>query len=342
VGVSWTGAFQLSDPKPPHIFPVEPAESYSHPVRRYRGFIVDNERWERFAFRSDDVIISTPAKCGTTWMQTIVGMLVLDRVDLGAPIDTISPWLDMLIYTDGEMFRLLEEQRHRRFMKTHTPLDGVPRLPSVTYITMIRHPLDVALSYRDHDENLDFERIVALRTTASGPAETEESLFEDEPKEPDAYLRWFIDNDIESKGNGPYSLADYCNQIRTYWDARGEPNVHLFHYIDLWNDRDFEMRRVAAVLGVTVDEERWPAFVEAAGLDSMRSRAVDTAPGVQSRFWRSPERFFRLGGRRDWESLLDDHDITHFNERLRDLAGDATDWALGGRVALEEDPSHTG
>jgi aryl sulfotransferase len=303
---------------------------------------VDSERWQRFPFRSDDVVISTPAKCGTTWMQTIVGMLVLDRVDLGVPIDAISPWLDMLIYTDEEMFRLLEEQRHRRFIKTHTPLDGLPRLPSVTYITMSRHPLDVALSYRDHDKNLDSKRLEALRTTASGPGESEESLFDDEPKERDAYLRWFIDNDLEPRGSGPYGLADYCNQIKTYWEARGERNVHLFHYTDLWNDRESVMRRVATVLGVTIAEERWSAFVEAAGLDSMRSRVDDTAPGTQAGFWRSPEQFFRVGGARDWASLLDERDIIHFNDRLRDLAGEATDWVLRGRVALEEDSSQRG
>ncbi len=78
-------------------------------MRRYRGFIADSERWQRFAFRRDDVVISTPAKTGTTWMQTIVAMLVLDPVDLRAPISTMSPWLDMLIYTDEEMFHLLEE-----------------------------------------------------------------------------------------------------------------------------------------------------------------------------------------------------------------------------------------
>jgi aryl sulfotransferase len=106
-------------------------------MRRYRGFVVDSARWERFEFRSDDVIISTPAKCGTTWMQTIVGMLLLDRIDLGAPILTISPWLDALLHTDEEVFNLLDRQTHRRLIKTHTPLDGVPRHPSVTYITMI-------------------------------------------------------------------------------------------------------------------------------------------------------------------------------------------------------------
>jgi aryl sulfotransferase len=140
---------------------------------------VASERWQRFAFRPDDIVISTPAKCGTTWMQTIIGMLVFDRIDLGAPISTISPWLDMLTYTDEETFRLLEEQRHRRFIKTHTPLDGVPRLPSVNYIAVIRHPLDVALSYRDHDENLDSERLVELRTTAAGPDDTEDGSLGD-------------------------------------------------------------------------------------------------------------------------------------------------------------------
>jgi aryl sulfotransferase len=65
--------------------------------------MADSARWERFAFRPDDVIISTPSKCGTTWMQMIVGMLLLNRTDLGAPISSISPWLDMLIHTDDDV-----------------------------------------------------------------------------------------------------------------------------------------------------------------------------------------------------------------------------------------------
>jgi hypothetical protein len=35
-------------------------------MRRYRGYVVDSERWERFAFRSDDVVISTPANLRPT------------------------------------------------------------------------------------------------------------------------------------------------------------------------------------------------------------------------------------------------------------------------------------
>jgi aryl sulfotransferase len=312
---------------------------YRAPVRRYRGVMADSARWERFRFRPGDVVISTPSKCGTTWMQTIVGMLLLDRVDLGAPIGTLSPWLDMLIRTDDEVFGLLEAQTHRRFIKTHTPLDGVPRHDEVTYIAVIRHPLDVALSNADHFENERAERAIELRTRAAGPPDLPER--ELPPDDLAGYLRWFIDNDVAPTGSGPYGLADYCEQILTFWDAREASNVHLFHYADLWADREGEMRRVASVLSVPIDEDRWPAFVEAAGLESMRSRAEDTAPEAHLGLWRDPRAFFRSGGTRGWASLMSPDDLAHFDERLRELAGDATGWVLGGRTAIGAEPLHT-
>jgi aryl sulfotransferase len=302
-------------------------------LRRYRGFMADSTRWERFTFRPDDVVISTPSKCGTTWMQTIVGMLLLGRVDLGAPISTISPWLDMLIRSDQEVFGLLDRQSHRRFIKTHTPLDGVPRHESVTYIAVARHPLDVALSDRDHGENMREDRAAELRVAASGPASPHLGVREPPPEQPGDYLRWFIDNEEPPTGSGPHGLDDYCQQIRTYWEARGAANVHLFHYADMWADLDGEMRRVAAALGVPIDEDRWPGFVDAAGLTSMRARAAHTAPEAHLGMWASAEGFFRSGGTRNWASLLTTDDISHFQQRLRALAGDAAEWATSGRAA---------
>src|SRR5690606_14544122 len=112
------------------------------------------------------IVITTPSKSGTTWMQTIVAMLVLDRADLPAPIATLSPWLDMQIHTDAEVLALLDAQEHRRFIKTHTPLDGVAYSPPVTYLAVIRHPLDVALSDRDHRANTREDRARELRLAA--------------------------------------------------------------------------------------------------------------------------------------------------------------------------------
>jgi hypothetical protein len=302
-------------------------------VRRYRGFFADNTRWERFRFRDDDIVISTPSKCGTTWMQHIVGSLVLDRPALGVPISTVSPWLDMLIRTDDEVFGMLEAQGHRRWIKTHTPLDGLPLHPTVTYITVIRHPLVVALSDRDHRSNMDRERAVELRTAVAG---TFSSASGRDPEPPDIgdFLRWFVDNDARPTGSGPNGLADFCQQVTTYWEARSLPNVHLFHYSDLWDDLAGEMRLVADALDVTVDDARWSEFMDAAALNSMRDRAADTAPDAHLALWQEPQAFFRSGGHRDWASLLTKADIVHFNDRLVTLARDATPWILNGRASL--------
>ena len=187
---------------------------------------------------------------------------------------------------------------------------------------VVRHPLHVAMSDRDHGANVREERAVELRVSVAGPAERGDS--DPLPEDPAEFLRWFIDNDEPPTGSGPHGLDDYCQQVRTYWDARDAANVHLFHYADLWADRDGEMRRVATALGVPIDEERWPAFVEAAGLTSMRARAADTAPDAHMGIWESPERFFSAGGTRDWASFLSKDDV-HFDARMRLLCGDATD-----------------
>jgi aryl sulfotransferase len=304
-------------------------------MRRYRGRTADSARWERFQFRDDDIVISTPSKCGTTWMQHIVGMLVLDRTELGAPISQLSPWLDMLLRTDDDVFATLDAQTHRRWIKTHTPLDGVPLHAGVTYIAVVRHPLDVALSDRDHSANQDTERVRALRAVVVGDLDPAfAAKWPDPPEDAAEHLRWFIDNDLPPSGSGPNGLADFCDQASTYWARRHTPNVHLFHYADLWNDLDGEMRRVADALDVPVDEPRWPQFVEAATIDSMRARAGSTAPEAHLSIWHDPQQFFRVGGTREWAALLDESDLDHFHDRVRELAGDAAPWILTGRAAL--------
>jgi aryl sulfotransferase len=93
---------------------------------RYQSFLTDSSRWEGFQFRPGDIIISTPAKCGTTWTQMICALLVFQTPELPRPLDLLSPWLEMRLRRRREVFDLSEAQTHRRFIKSHTPLDGLP------------------------------------------------------------------------------------------------------------------------------------------------------------------------------------------------------------------------
>lgn len=309
-------------------------------LRRYRGPMVDSARWQRFAFRPGDVVISTPSKCGTTWMQHIVGMLLLDGTDLGAPLSQVSPWLDALTRSEAEVFALLQAQGHRRFVKTHTPLDGVPLVDGVHYVSVIRHPLDVALSDLDHDRNsVDGAagrlRDAVIAAEGGSPWQWPPGWsWPPEGDDPRERLLWFVAAENPSTGSGPHGLADYCDQVRATWARRHRANVHLVHYQDLWDDLAGEMRRVAGVLEVDVDEDLFARQVEAATLESMRARAHDTAPEAQHGFWRSPADFFRRGGRRDWARHLRPAEVAAFDVRLDALAGDAAAWVRNGRAAL--------
>jgi len=103
-------------------------------VRRYEASMYDSSRWDGFELRPGDIIISTPPKCGTTWTQMICALLILQEPELPLPLDALSPWIDMVTRARTDVFADLEAQTHRRFIKTRTPLDGIPSDPAVTYI----------------------------------------------------------------------------------------------------------------------------------------------------------------------------------------------------------------
>ncbi len=64
------------------------------------------------------------------------------------------------------------------------------------------------------------------------------------------------------------------------WARRHRHNVVLVHYDDLLSDLDGAMRRLAGLLGIAVDERRWPALVQAATFESMRGSASARPPSV--------------------------------------------------------------
>src|SRR3954469_20018941 len=137
-------------------------------MERYHNLVFDSARWESFPFRDDDIIISTPPKCGTTWTQMLCALLVFNTTTFDRPLAHISPWLDMMTRPLESVLADLDAQTHRRFIKTHTPLDGLPYDERVTYLCVGRDPRDVAVSCAHHLANLDLEQFLAVRQRAVG------------------------------------------------------------------------------------------------------------------------------------------------------------------------------
>src|SRR5215472_18618275 len=93
----------------------------------------DSTIWNDFRFRDDDIVISTYGKSGTTWTQQIVGQLLFGGKP-GIPVAEMSPWLDLRVPPKAVKLPEVEAQTHRRFIKTHLPVDALVFSPKAKYI----------------------------------------------------------------------------------------------------------------------------------------------------------------------------------------------------------------
>lgn len=191
------------------------------PHRRYVSADEDSARWDDFVFRDGDIVISSRSKHGTTWLQMITLLLIHERPVLPAPLAQLSPWLDHLVEPRETVIARLAAQRHRRVVKTHTPLDGIPLDPQVTYLVVARHPLDAAVSLYHQTGNIDRERLHRL-TNAPPPASTgsRPTL--------QAWLSRWIEHDAEPTA-ALDSLPGVLRHLTDAWE-RDAANVVLLHY----------------------------------------------------------------------------------------------------------------
>jgi hypothetical protein len=306
----------------------------------YRSIVSDSSRWDGFAFRPGDVVISTPPKSGTTWTQMLCALLIFDGPAFPAPLGGLSPWLDMCNRPLAEVTAELAAQTHRRFIKTHTPLDGLPLHSDVTYLVVGRDPRDVAISYEHHAANMDFERFLELRAAAVGNQDLAELPPRRVPSEdPVERFRDFI---VEETQISPPTLGSVLHHLDTGWQRRRDPNVVLFHYADLTADLAGELLRLARVLGIPCSPERARELAPEAGLARMRERAADDAPlaspGTRGS-WKDPSAFFRSGGFGEWRDRVSPADLAAYEARVAQLVGpDLAAWAHGGRLASGANP----
>jgi hypothetical protein len=253
----------------------------------------------------------------------ICALLIFGDASLPGPLTELSPWLDIQTDSVANIFATLAAQRHRRFIKTHTPLDGLPYDERVTYICVGRDPRDVAISSNHHLDNMRREVLVRAVGLCDDPAEEPEPAAD--PVE--RFWRWVEDAAPPSEG-----LELLLHHLGTFWDRRQATNVVLLHYNDLQADLEAEMRRLAERLRIVVDEDVWPGLVAGATFDRMRDRADELAPQVTMvGLWRDASRFFNRGTSGQWQTLLGAPDLDRYWARVRRLATpDLVAWTHGG------------
>jgi hypothetical protein len=314
----------------------------------YRSLMSDNLRWYALRPRAGDIVISAPPKCGVTWTQRLVSLLIFDGPQLPGPMSTVSPWLDQTIRPIEEVVATLDAQSHRRFLKTHTPLDGLVLDDRVTYICVGRDPRDAAMSQLCHAQNVDADRLRQIYAGVPGPpglppphpGHHDGHRGPERDLSPPEALRTWLEAPAIPVGGMPFnpamavgSLAHILHHFSAFWRRRGQANVAGFHYSDYQSDLVGELIRLAAVLGYRLGRERAEELAGHASLEVMRGNADALAPNTTDGMWRSNERFFRTGGHGEWRDLFTEADLRRYRQRVTQLAPpDLLDWAHRGQA----------
>jgi len=297
---------------------------------------MDNTRWEGFEFRPSDIVISTPPKCGTTWTQMLCAMLIFDGPNFPAPLSQLSPWLDQTIRPLDTVRAIYATQQHRRFIKTHTPLDGLPARDDITYLVVGRDPRDVMVSMEHHLANMDLERVLTLRGQAVGNDDLDtlppRPTLSDDPSE---RFRTFV----RGTDMGVLSLTSVLHHLDTGWQLRHRPNVVMCHYADFSADLPSEIVRLADALGILMTRDRAQELAAEATLDRMRDRADDVLPNAGA-IWKDDRVFFRKGSFGEWRTRVNDDDLAEYERAVNAIASpELATWAHHGRLASGVDPA---
>jgi hypothetical protein len=299
-------------------------------IHTYTDLIADSARWDHFRPRKGDIIVATPAKCGTTWTQMVCALLVHQTPDLPQPLSVLSRWLDRHTEPVETVVAHFESQPFRRIVKTHTPLDGLPYWDEVTYVFCGRDPRDAFLSMIDHRANLSEQTMADVQRRANLPAN-----FRLAGGPNDTFPGWLTTGHQPWMWDGfPSGSVMYLTD--SYWQFRRLPNIVFVNYADLTRDRDAEMRRLSAALGIAVNEAVWPRLVAAAGFEAMKSHASDNAPGAHLGEWASDTNFFRKARKGEWRSVLSEENKALYERVTSEKLTPALKaWLENGRTAVE-------
>jgi aryl sulfotransferase len=311
-------------------------------LREYRTWTSDSRRWQGYEPRAGDIVIASAPKCGTTWMQQIIASLVFQDATPRA-LPRISPWIEARFFdSEAAMYAALAKQTHRRFLKTHLPIDGLPIYDSVRYVHVARDGRDAVMSMHNHFTSFTKEKLATFDKIGLGDPMVA-ARYPRFPADPAAYFRqWLTTPAIAGQTDGtPY--PSYFHLEAGYWSERERPNLLLVHYNDLHADLDTEMRRIAAFLAIEIDEAIWPSLVKAAGFAEMQANGAALMPHLTNTLVGAAGRFFHKGCNGRWRTTLHPDDLTLYETKVRSLLpAELANWLVGGRAkgaAMQPSPA---
>ncbi|XP_041522769.1 sulfotransferase 1A2 isoform X1 [Microtus oregoni] len=237
---------------------------------------------QNFTPWSDDLLISTYPKSGTTWMSEILDMIYQGgKVEkcLRAPIHARVPFLEFGCPGVPSGLESLAETPAPRLLKTHLPLSLLPRSlldQKTKMIYIARNAKDVAVSY------YNFYNMAKVHP---------------DPGTWDSFLENFME--------GKVSYGSWYQHVKEWWElTRSHPVLYLF-YEDMKENPKREIKKVLEFLGRSLPEETVDLIVHHTSFKKMKENPMTnytTLPSAVMDHDVSP--FMRKGTTGDWKNTF--------------------------------------
>jgi aryl sulfotransferase len=274
---------------------------------------MDSTIWNDFQFREGDVVIANYGKSGCTWVQQIVGQLVFQAAE-GVCIGDISPWLELPAIGRRRLLARLENQQHRRIIKTHLPVDALVYSPIARYLYIGRDGRDVAWSLFNHLRRLNDSWYRYMRTRAR--------LHGFALEQPDDFRTFFV-RWLHEDG---YPFWPFWSSVRSWWDIRSLPNIMFVHFSELKDDLAGVARKIARFLEISIEDHVWSSVVEHCTFGYMKAHA-DRIVRHGDVFIGGARSFFDRGDNGMWRAVLGESDLQRFERaEAESLPADCVAW----------------
>ncbi len=254
-------------------------------------------------------------------MQQILAQLIFDgATDIN--VAEMSPWVDFRLPPKEVKFEAIEAQTHRRFLKTHLPVDALVYSRKAKYLYVARDGRDVLWSYYNHHSNhndLFYQEINGVGGPGIEPA-----------KPPQHEIHEYFQVWLEKDG---YPLWQFWRNVRTWWEIRHLPNLMLVHFAALKADMPGQIRRIAAFLDIPVDESQWDTILEHCSFDYMRAHAELSVPLGGAVWEGGAKTFIHKGTNGRWRDILTEEDNENYESRaLEELGPECAQWLSSGEM----------
>ncbi|XP_076616436.1 sulfotransferase 2B1-like [Chaetodon auriga] len=252
--------------------------------------------YEDFSFRSDDTIIVTYPKSGTTWMQEIVP-LIMSGGDPSS-VDTIPNW-DRVPWLEEHRACVLnlEQRPSPRIFSTHFHYNMMPpsffeAKPKVIYV--MRNPKDVFTS------SFHYYGMASYMVNPGPQSE---------------FLHKFLD--------GKVMFGSWFDHVKSWLNAEDKERIMYISYEEMIMDLKDSVARIAQFLDKSLDAEVTEKIAERCLFKNMKQNKMSNYSTVPREFMdQSKSEFLRKGIAGDWKNQLTVPEVEYFDAVYKDKMKD--------------------